>query len=1012
VGEIPREIWELTYLEELILSNEWLVWDYDKEHYFSHHSVNDGFENFITGFPLREQSGSQSDTIANLHSNGLQKLSRLVLTSSQITNLRFLESLPSLTHLNLRDSKGIKDFAPVSKLSKIVELVLAGTHFNKISLLANLRKIKCLNLAFTKITSAEELSGLKNLEILDLSWTNVEAVSSLKSLGKLKIIDVRKTKVNNIDAFASLSRLEVLNIVATKVSDIGPIKRLLAKGLTIYLDQCPLVNPPQEIAVQGNEAILAYWKQLESESLTVISEGEEDRGNKFINREIKMILLGNSGAGKTSVRLFLKRNGRLRKGHDSTHGMETVIWKPIFELDRLKGISNPDKEDFKVRILDFGGQEYYHDTHHLFFTTNTAYIVIWSKAGDVLGEVKALQKRKGKKDPEEVTLFNAPLPYWLDAIEHFCDSNRVTRIKEPSDLPPYIAEAPNRVDVGHALLHQMKPNQDHLDSRDLARALVVQNKIDLDGRHFVSEDQLKHRFPIIYDFAAVSLEPPHGMRLPAFMDLLKEMMEHMPIIGQEWPMSTKYIKAALDTFDEAHYDKTREEFLEWAREKVKAATDTEAQLDMDWLQYLIPYLAQIGLLLHFPDTTHAVLKNKVFLRPDKVTGRIYEILDRLHASEGRFDRPHAWRALGRTPEKIKALIKDPESDKETETLLALMRHFRIIFLEGNDPNRFVAPLYLPGEPIRGVQLFLGLFKQPTFRVQYPGFIHKSVVLHFFEEFGPRAFSEQSASGQTLHYYWRNGIVVKDPKSPAMVLLQFAFGEEIKDKPGEYTPAHVDVFQLGGKGDIQFTREVLATIATINKGWKAKEMVTANGVDFVEVKALKAAEQAKQYTYLDKEQGKIFQLRDFKDLLEFKMPMKKVFISYSKADAAHLQALENHLSVFKRKGDIDTWNCRKLIPGEKWDGKIRQELEEADIIIFLVSADFLATDYIWDVEIKRAVERDEAGKAKVVPIIVRSCVWQDSPLGKFQSPEKAAPISSASNVDEAWTKVAENLRKIF
>ena len=128
----------------------------------------------------------------------------------------------------------------------------------------------------------------------------------------------------------------------------------------------------------------------------------------------------------------------------------------------------------------------------------------------------------------------------------------------------------------------------------------------------------------------------------------------------------------------------------------------------------------------------------------------------------------------------------------------------------------------------------------------------------------------------------------------------------------------------------------------------------------------------------------------------------------------MEKLENHLSVLKRNGTIATWNCRQLLPGEKWDGKIKKELEEADVIIFLVSDDFLATDYIWDVEIKRAIERENATPEgeRVVPIIVRSCYWEESPLSVYNTaPKKAQVLTLAGNIDEAYTNAVKEIRKI-
>jgi hypothetical protein len=82
---------------------------------------------------------------------------------------------------------------------------------------------------------------------------------------------------------------------------------------------------------------------------------------------------------------------------------------------------------------------------------------------------------------------------------------------------------------------------------------------------------------------------------------------------------------------------------------------------------------------------------------------------------------------------------------------------------------------------------------------------------------------------------------------------------------------------------------------------------------------------------------------------------------------------------------------------------------------LVSDDFLATDYIWDIEIKRAIDRDNDpnDSVRVIPIIVRSCAWEDSPLGVFNTaPKKAEVIASAENIDDAWTRVVKEVKRIL
>ena len=101
---------------------------------------------------------------------------------------------------------------------------------------------------------------------------------------------------------------------------------------------------------------------------------------------------------------------------------------------------------------------------------------------------------------------------------------------------------------------------------------------------------------------------------------------------------------------------------------------------------------------------------------------------------------------------------------------------------------------------------------------------------------------------------------------------------------------------------------------------------------------------------------------------------------------------------------------KLGGGKEWNGQIDEHLNSAHIILLLVSSDFLASPYIHDVEVKRAMERHEAGDARVIPVIIRPCDWHTAPFGKLQAlPTDAKPITKWTNKDEAFTVVAKGIR---
>lgn len=138
---------------------------------------------------------------------------------------------------------------------------------------------------------------------------------------------------------------------------------------------------------------------------------------------------------------------------------------------------------------------------------------------------------------------------------------------------------------------------------------------------------------------------------------------------------------------------------------------------------------------------------------------------------------------------------------------------------------------------------------------------------------------------------------------------------------------------------------------------------------------------------------------------------EVFYSYSHKDEPLRDQLENHLVMLQRDGVVKGWHDRRIIAGQEWDRQIDAYLNSADIILLLVSSDFLASKYCYDIEVKRAMERHEAGEARVIPTILRPCDWQSAPFGKLQSlPKDVNPVTKWDNIDEAFLDIARGIRK--
>lgn len=138
----------------------------------------------------------------------------------------------------------------------------------------------------------------------------------------------------------------------------------------------------------------------------------------------------------------------------------------------------------------------------------------------------------------------------------------------------------------------------------------------------------------------------------------------------------------------------------------------------------------------------------------------------------------------------------------------------------------------------------------------------------------------------------------------------------------------------------------------------------------------------------------------------------VFISYSHKDEAFKEDLVKHLSPLQRLGLVEEWNDRKIAAGAEWDQIISENLDKANIILLLVSIDFITSKYCYDVELERALERHAKGEAVVVPIVMRNCLWHHTPFAKLQAlPKDAKAVSSWGDRDDAFTTIAESIRQI-
>ena len=318
----------------------------------------------------------------------LTSLQRLKAWNIQIDDLTALCNLFSLQALSISSTQ-VSDLRPLANLSSLRSLHVPDTRVDELAPLANLPSLRSLDVAGTPVRDLRPLANLSSLRSLNILRTQVSDLAPLADLISLQWLHASQTQVSSLVPLAKLTSLNWLNLSNSQVSDLSPLVEHIRKGLRIGLEgrgdtgiivkDCPLTNPPREIVAQGNKAILNYFDEL--------ARGQIDH-----LYEAKMLVLGEGGAGKTSlIRRLYQPKLPLPSEKETTRGIE--IHKHEFHLKNGR--------TFRLNVWDFGGQQIYHATHQFFLTQRSLYVLVDDT----------------RKDYKSVS--DEGFRYWLELIEIF-----------------------------------------------------------------------------------------------------------------------------------------------------------------------------------------------------------------------------------------------------------------------------------------------------------------------------------------------------------------------------------------------------------------------------------------------------------------------------------------------------------------------------------------------------------------------------------------------------------------
>lgn len=522
---------------------------------------------------------------------------------------------------------------------------------------------------------------------------------------------------------------------------------------------------------------------------------------------------------------------------------------------------------------------------------------------------------------------------------------------------------------------------------EVAPVIVVLNKYE--ERPFkVDRRALKERYPFIVDFVETDCKTALG--IADLKTRVAATVDAMPMVRQGFKRSWWKIKRALEQTQRKQNYLPYSSFQQICSKYGETAPAPQ--------RFLADVFHALGVALNYGRDER--LRDATVLNPRWVTEGIYKLLRTAVPDDG---------SALLTLASVKSVLP-AEPEEMQRYLVSLMQRFDLAFPLNESDDQWLVPQRLPAEqPDLGRYAEVGA-EATRLRFTYP-VVPEGLLPRFIARTYP--LSETEAGGAALPR-WASGVVLAQGDAVALVKVD---SEERR----------ITIVVRGSReARLELLGVIQADFRTIHgdiKGLDEKEELEVEGQPgiYVDVRTLKADERRKKPSSAATPEGTV-SLNPTEQLNRLSEPpareertnRPRVFISYCSKDARLKDELLIRLKPLKEThGLLDIWHDRCIPPGGDWDGEIRRELEVADVVLLLVSAKFMASDYIRDVEIKHAVARARSGSCIVVPIILENADWTGEIFGWANAmPRKGKPIRTFKPQSDAWYEVGVELRELL
>ncbi|MFA8298732.1 MAG: COR domain-containing protein [Hyphomicrobiales bacterium] len=937
-----------------------------------------------------------------INSNKIKKLENLPNSLKNLTiwnnQIQKLENLPiSLKRLDIRSNK-------IQKLENLTfELSKLDISSNKIQKLENLpNSITELNIRSNKIQKLENL--LVPLKKLDISYNQVQKLENLPvSLISLSISDNKIQKLENLPNFITvldirsnkIQKLEnlpnsitVLDIRSNKIQKLENLSNSITELNISYNQIQKLENLPNSIT----ELNISYNQIQKLENLPVSLNKLDINSNQIQKLENLSNSITELNISYNQIQDLKSIEPQIINGHYPLYWSDYIPYKGI-NLKNNPLITPPPEiiRQGKKAMINYL-QELEEQGHSKLLEAKILIIgdarvgktTLYRKLKDVNSKLPLEEDSTKGIDIHTMDFNDIKANIWDFGGQEIYHSTHQFFLTKRS-LYIFVDDT-SRDDIDYDYWFQLI---EILSAK--SPVLIVQNRKADRHKEFDSRG-FKGQYENIKNVYSINLSLKTEEDKERFEKLKKEISFHisqLPHIGIELPKNWLDIRKELGKIAKDKPYISNEYFFEIC--KSYNITDINKKL------HLSEFFHDLGVFLHFQEDHQ--LKHKIILQKEWATNAVYKVLDDNHIIEnrGRFNE-----------EDASQIWKNSDYENMNKEFIALMENFELIYpLQNTNNKQYLIPTLLPIEQTK----FNWDYNNNIKLIYKYDFMPKGLISRFIVR-RHRLIKEESV--------WRKGVILEREGAEALVI------EDSKTKS----------IEIKVKGENNHNIKYLITnikneFDIIHNGFydiKVLKLIPCNCNECSQNKhpyyyqydsLIRRKDKGKQTVECDNsyEDINIQSLLDsiFIDIDSNEDIEKvKIFISYSKDNKEQVDKFRKYLGQYKGHYKFTPWYDGDLKCGDEWNPEIKRNLNEADLIIFLVSNDFLATDYIRDVEIETAMERHRKGETKILPVILTDCNWQSkiNPLNKITCfPEKGRPIyetDSITAIEKGWTSILNQI----